>query len=507
MKAHFLLRAHRGSVLLVALIFSLIFAITLTTYLQLATNALKLSQRSFLGNEAMNVNEAGLEQMLWTFNYANDQKKASTSVTAWSANQWSTSGTNAWKEISNFSLSQNATGTAKVFIQNYNSIGNPAPVAVCKSIIQPGNAAPPIVKMVQVTLSRRSYFSTGLVARNGVSFNGNNATVDSWNSNPLNATISPNYAYNSTQAPRAANGGVATTSITSTVSVQNADIYGYVSVGSESDSAIYVGSQGLIGDFSSAAGTKDTERITTNFTQDLPEVQVPPKTFMLYTETGNKNYILGAGNSQLPETNDINGNKGDTVDGVTTYYYAVQYIDLTGNASSKLTIKSGYNVVLKVTNTTGTVIKTAGSAGIEIGSGATLAIYTSGNVNITGTSVTNGSGGGVANSGAASAFQIWGTGVSGGGQTISVQGNGSLSGIVYAPYAAVSIVGNGEVYGSVVGDTIQVTGNANFHYDESLANYGGTNPFKVSKWTEIRSDTNRNTWATTVNAVAGSSFF
>lgn len=522
MKASFPLGARRGSVLLVALIFSLIFAISLTTYLQLATNALKMSQRSFLGNDAMNINEAGLEQMLWSFNYANDQRNAGVTETAWSStNGWSTSGSNAWKTVSNFPLSQNATGTAKIFIQNYNSTGSPAPVAVCKSVLLPANG-PSIVKMVQVTLARRSYFSTGLVAKNGVTFSGNNASVDSWNSNPLNLTPSPNYAYNSTYGPRAAHGGVATTSVSSTVDVNNADIYGYVSVGSASDSAIYLGSQGVIGDFSSASGTKDADRITTNFTADLPDIIVPTQSYIAYKEPGNNNYITGAGKSELPVTSDINGNKGvtttssvtTTVGGVTTttttskvtYYYTVEYIRIAGKATSELVIKDGYNVVIKVTDT-GSAVTTAGSAGITIGAGSTLAIYTSGSVSITGSSEANGADGGVANTGAASAFQIWGTGASGSGQAISVQGNGSLRGIVYAPNAAIKIVGNGEVSGSVVGNTIQVTGNAAFHYDESLVNYGGSNAFKVSKWSEIRSNADRATWTTTVNATAGSSFF
>ena len=34
-------------------------------------------------------------------------------------------------------------------------------------------------------------------------------------------------------------------------------------------------------------------------------------------------------------------------------------------------------------------------------------------------------------------------------------------------------------------ENITVTGNANFHYDESLANFSSGNPFRVAEWNEI----------------------
>ena len=38
---------------------------------------------------------------------------------------------------------------------------------------------------------------------------------------------------------------------------------------------------------------------------------------------------------------------------------------------------------------------------------------------------------------------------------------------------------------------ITLTGNANFHYDESLGNFGGGNPFRVSKWKELTTQADR----------------
>jgi Tfp pilus assembly protein PilX len=496
-------RSERGSVLLVSLVFAIVIAIALTSYLQMSRTAMQVSQRAFLANDSMNVAEASLEQMLWSFNQAN-----AGSTTAWTSTYgWADGLTTDDKRrtfsAGTFSVAQNAAATAKVYVKYYNSTGIPQPVAVVESRITPavGDA---IIKQVEVYLSRRSFFSTGLVAKNGVTFSGTNATVDSWNSDPDNSTATAAIPYSTTV--RMAHGSVATTNITSTVSVQNADIFGYVSVGSSNASAVSLGSGGKItGDFAAASGTRDDTRVATNFTADLPDVTTPvgiaSGDWIYFTETGNNNYITGAGHCVLPANSDINGNKWVLINGVRTYCYSVLYVNMAGNSSNALDIRNstsggvttGYNVLLRVIGD----VSTNGSAGINISAGSTLALYTAGNVDITGNATGNG---GVANAnGQAIGFQIWGTAPSSSSQTIRVSGNGALSATVYGPNADVSIVGNGEVYGAVVGKTIQVTGNANFHYDESLASFGGGNPFKVSTWRELRSATERQRCATELN--------
>ncbi|MCS6244059.1 MAG: hypothetical protein H2172_09415 [Opitutus sp.] len=66
-----------------------------------------------------------------------------------------------------------------------------------------------------------------------------------------------------------------------------------------------------------------------------------------------------------------------------------------------------------------------------------------------------------------------------------------LSAIVYAPTAAVDINGNGDVLGSVVAKNITLVGNAAFHYDESLGDFGGSSPYGISKWSELTSAAQR----------------
>lgn len=507
-----LLRSKRGSVLLVALAIATVVAIALSSHLQMARTAMQISQRSFLANDAMNVAEASLEQTLWSFNQSNAGNGS-----AWS--NWSAGNANTTDDkqraftTSDFTLSQGATATAKVYVKNFNSSGFPPPVAIAKATVNIPNSKP-IVKEIEIYLMRRSFFSTGLVAKNGVTFSGQNATVDSWNSDPeLDGLNLIPYS----PSVRQAHGSVATTSISATVDVQNADIFGYVSVGSANESAITLGTGGKIsGDFNAANGTRDESRIATNFTADLPDQSEPSGvTWKVYKEPGNNNYITGAGKCTLPENGDQNGTSAVlSLDGKTlTMYYTVQYINLTGNSANQLTIRENpdlnlaatppkphWKVVIRTTVAAGNDgVKTAGSAGIEIQTGGELAIYTAGNVDVTGSS-SNGSGGGLLNTGSASAFQIWGTATAAQTQTIKIAGVGSLSGIVYAPNADVSIVGNGDVYGAVVGKTVKVTGNANFHYDESLAAFGANNPFKVSSWRELRTPAEQATYSTIMGA-------
>ena len=78
-------------------------------------------------------------------------------------------------------------------------------------------------------------------------------------------------------------------------------------------------------------------------------------------------------------------------------------------------------------------------------------------------------------------------------QDIQITGNGALKGLVYAPNGNVEINGNGDVMGAVVGKNINLSGNAAFHYDESLAAMVADTPFGVYKWREILSPTERTT--------------
>ena len=119
-------------------------------------------------------------------------------------------------------------------------------------------------------------------------------------------------------------------------------------------------------------------------------------------------------------------------------------------------------------------------------------VYASGDTDISGNGVANGSvSGSVTNSTAQQPinFQLYGTSTT--GQEINLKGNGTFSGIVYAPEGSIFVNGNGDFSGSVIGEDITFVGNAAFHYDESLADFDGGDRYGITRWTELTSAEDR----------------
>jgi hypothetical protein len=71
-----------------------------------------------------------------------------------------------------------------------------------------------------------------------------------------------------------------------------------------------------------------------------------------------------------------------------------------------------------------------------------------------------------------------------GGAPVSFSGNAVYTGTVYAPSSALSVSGNGTFYGSYVGASISLNGNATIHYDRSLRSLSGPpGPLRVvAQW-------------------------
>lgn len=119
-------------------------------------------------------------------------------------------------------------------------------------------------------------------------------------------------------------------------------------------------------------------------------------------------------------------------------------------------------VVLLLNNHAGvSAITLGGSSGLTIAVGATLKVYTNGNVSLAGT-------GGLS--------------------------NGDTSVSLYAPNAGITMSGGGsggDFYGAVVGNTVRLNGTTRFHYDEALANLYTGRPFGVAKWRALQSSDER----------------
>lgn len=77
-------RNEHGSVLITALIFSIILGITLVSYISLSSNSLKLAHRTFFADAVANLAEAGTEEAVWAFNQMGNSTDATSVANAWS---------------------------------------------------------------------------------------------------------------------------------------------------------------------------------------------------------------------------------------------------------------------------------------------------------------------------------------------------------------------------------------------------------------------------------------
>jgi Tfp pilus assembly protein PilX len=439
----------RGSLLVVTMLFATLLVVALSTYVALNTHSLKMANRSFYATEAMNMAESGLEEAVWSFNQANLG-----STTAWDG--WTIVGDAATRTFSNFVLGAGATGSVKVYVDHYNPAPTVQPIVVAKSTVTLPNNGGSVSKYVEIKMKRRTYFAAGLVAKNNIYFSGNTASVDSWISDPDNDDATPAIGYSA--GIKRDKGSVGGASVTSTLVLGNADIFGTAAVGGSSTAAITVGSNGRVGPFSTANGVKDPASVATDFSTNLETISNPV--------TGTTIASLGA---TIGTTGTATIWRTPTISNSLTVY---------GDVTMILTAGAGVDA-----------IDITGSEGITLAAGATLTIYTEGDVKLAGNGLLN-------NNDDPSTFQIWGTSTSSFSQDIQIAGNGALKGIVYAPNGHVKINGNGDVMGAVVGKEITVVGNAAFHYDESLADWGKNTPFGIYKWRELIAAGDRDDYTT-----------
>jgi hypothetical protein len=473
----------RGSVLIVALILAAIIAISLTSFLKLALNASKLSNRSFYSDGAQNLVDTGIEQSLWSLNNS----------TWTSANFAARSGyTNQYQgtfpsSSTYYSFSAGVKGQVKVWVDNSTS----TPHAVAKATVTLNDGST-FVKMAEAYMRKRSYFSNGLVARDTLNFVGNVA-IDSWVSNSDTTSTGDDVAYSAGIARDHGQIASLRTTVDSTpsISIGNADVYGYAAISTNDISDLSVGATGRLGAFGTGNHVIDTTRVTYDFTTNFPDVSAPTTTSLDHS------YNIGTinGSKTLPVAGDL----PNTADG--KYYYTVPSIGIAGGDT--ITITRGKNVVLTVSGD----VSATGNSEIDIQpaavvsgtpvAAASLTMYAGGNVTMTGNGVVNGSS---STPNSTTAFQLYGTRSAAdtaisGMQSFTIKGNGYLAGIVYAPNANVTVTGNGDTYGAVVANRVFMNGNGNFHYDESLANIQSSNIWSVVKWRELNSPTDRSAYS------------
>ncbi|MCF3649967.1 DUF7305 domain-containing protein [Synoicihabitans lomoniglobus] len=456
-------RANRGGVLLAALIFVAVIALTLTSYLTLSHSTATISHRSVYLTAAYDLAETGLEHGLWSLNQANTGNAA-----AWDG--WTTSGSTATRKFDGFAYSGNVTGYVKVLVENYN--GSP-PTVVARSVIQLADGSE-VEKWLRIGITTRTLFSYGLLARETIVASGG-AWFDSWISDPDNDPTTPAVPWSSGVALD--NSRMATVSgALPSVSIGSSDVYGVVSVGAGSSAGLamswggQVGPRGMAisGPYNVAPGA-----LATNFTAAFEDVEPPTGgtvrvPYILPRSVSGPPWYLSSETMGAP--------------GVATSY---QLNSLKVEGAATLTIEG--DVTLYLPPDSIETIRVAASGKIVLASDATLTIYTPGDIDI--------SGAGITNPAAPVALQIWSTrnGVS--GQSIRLTGSGALNALIYAPDADLTLPGSTDFAGSAIVKSATLTGSGAYHYDESLKNFGSGGSLKISSYSELNSPVDRAPYA------------
>ncbi len=463
--------ACRGSVLITCLIFGIIIAIALTSYLRLAANSYAMADRAFLNTTALALAEQGLEEGLECYNQLDD---AATPALAWAG--WTLNGTVATLKNTTIPLDNGAVGTIQVYVTDYNPAAGTSPKLVAKATVLPANGLG-LSRMVEITLKRRTVFAGGMIVRETINFS-TNTKVSSWNSDPDNNPATPPIGYsNAVMTAKTFVGTISTAN--GAINTGSGDIYGRLGTGG--GTVTHAGGA-LLTDSPTGTGWNGA-LVNTNFASNLVTPVAPALPAVVNTVASSL-----TSNTTLPRAGDAAAADGRY------YYNFASGAGILIAGSDQLNVSNKVVVYLQ-SHAGATAVSIGGNARIQIASTGKLTLYTNGNLAIGGNGMTN------ANTSAASCL-IYGTNT-GSGQTISMNGNATTVAAINAPNADNSITGNGEIWGSIVARNVTLNGNAAFRYDEALMNYANTtgtgNPWGIAKWREMTQSTEREVYAANFN--------
>jgi hypothetical protein len=309
-----------------------------------------------------------------------------------------------------------------------------------------------VARGIRCLTTTSALFSKGLVAKGQIDLAGSNIESDSYDSRYTNSSTGGRYD----AAKRRANGSVATNAgITNSLNVANAKIYGKVSTGP--GGSVAIGPQGAIGDIAFVDTPSNNGRIEQGYFTDDMNVDFAPVNLTgsyIWTPVPgviggtNYSYVLGSDNYKLPSL--TMNNSSMIVTGRASLYVGPGDISISGNAS------------------------------IIIAPGASLSLYANG------LSTTLGGNGIVNLNASALAFSYYGMSNN---VNVSIGGNGTFIGALYAPNAALTLNGGGagdeDFSGAAIARTVTIKGHFKFHYDEALAFMGPPKGYVVTKWDEM----------------------
>jgi hypothetical protein len=415
-----------GSALVVCLVTGMILGIVMVGYLTMVSSNQRAVARSEAWNTTMPVIEAGIEEAM-----AHLHRNFPTNRTS---NGWMASGTSnvlKWRWLGDSIYLVEVQGTNEPVIESSGFVRMPVNNVYLGRRVR--------VRTVYTNVISRVVFADETIKLNGYSMN-----TDSYDSRDTNySSVTGQYD----PAKNKDGGDVGTNSDDpGAFNSGNSQILGRVSTGS--GSTVDIGANGSIGSEAwHLAGNKGVEPgwSADDANVPMPVVQLPFNGGAFTPGPGLVgltfyNYVLGSGNYQLSSF----GGK----------------VRVTGNA------------VLLVTDR----VQFSGQDVIEIMPGASLKLYVAArDASIGGSGVVN-------MSGLATSFSYFGLPSN---ESLSIGGNSSLAGLIYAPSTAVQLNGGGNVYGAIMCKSASVNGAFNFHFDEALKDPRILGRYTIVSWDEI----------------------
>lgn len=521
-------RRHGGA-LLVAVMFFAVTAVLLATYLYLCQNEYTSVARSQTFNTSMVMAEAGVEDALAFLN-----QNAGGAVGT--LGNWpSTASADGWSIVSNSSPAvyyvsgrspDSSLGSYTVYITNsVTGTNGPTILSIGTAKWHGGNMttllAGDTTRKILVDTAGYSQGSEGVIAYAGMNYNGNNVTMDSFDSADPNHSIwqynytyhgsnygvySDTLSYSSNSLPsRTSDVMVATDG--SVINVGNANIYGFVDTAP--GGSIQIKNNGSVGDLNWVSAS--TSGIETGHARDdmnqifyskslpnpatngwqttwLPLPNPAKNTYFkiggtwtniagVWTNVGGTQYQFGASGVSLPSPD---GSGSQTYNLIITnmpantnwVFYSVDSI------SQNIFVDAPY-VVLYCTNG----ISYSGQDYFTLNTNADITVYITGNFTTGGKAVID--------NGAnyAKAFSVYDVA----GYTnlqLTFAGNGIGTGYIYTPSSSVTFSGGGSSSYGFVGclfcNSISINGHYTFHFDEVFNKTVAPDQYLPTMWQEVQ---------------------
>lgn len=456
----------------------IVVGLMLTAYLKMISVQNQFSMRSQAWNRSVPVLEAGVEEAIAHLNKNASPDSGGTFNLNLAADGWAATSDGGWFKFSQLGddyyytkITQFAPGASGYypFIQ---STGFVQQVPTLSLLRQGGGAFLAALTMDEVLragYSKRTVvcnttnlptFTKALVAKRGITMSGQNVRTDSFDSADPNYSDGFGHYTNTPSSKVKSNGDIASNdTITNTVSIGNANIFGRVATGPFG--TVNLGSSGMVGDQTWQSDSSHYGKIqpgwsTDDMNMDFPSVVVPPALYGATPPTGVNKTIDGVTYTT------VLGAIGGTND------YRITGSSMSGSIYIKgfvrLLVSSGINM--------------SGQDRITLAPGAYLFLY----ADCASASL---GGNGVQNPGTAEHFYYFGTDRN---TSLSYGGNAAFTAVFYAPNADMSMGGGGNAQidfsGSAIAKTIKLNGNFTFHYDENLRRVGLYRGYVLTSWNE-----------------------